>query len=361
MPWGRLPTHDREPQGEYIAEPGNESLGGGGNFNTGIYVVKRQQDGRKCVEKRFKPADILSGAATFEIALLRELSNKHITEYLDSFVHKSGGNPRASVYMEYCDLGTLADTLQARKAANNPAKEWGVWELFIQLTNAVVYCQRGIHDAVMEPKGTRDMPWIGIVHRDIKPANIFLRTNYRSSFPHVVLGDFGQAIRCDRRGNWNRPFMGNDRSWAPPEAPNFNYSSDTWSIGCVVQGMCRLETTPQRKFLGAGEGYSKTLDRAIHTLIRPDPLDRPHLAKFAAGLDKMRHEAPDGVGLRKTRGQGSSHQNEEVENSRDQKCSHENDEGENSQGQGIAPQNDEMDDFLAITKRFFSEVLVLLF
>lgn len=345
MPWGRLPTLDREPQGEYIAEPGNESLGGGGNLNAGIYVVKRQQDSRKCVEKRFKPADILSGAAKFEISLLRELSNKHITEYLDSFVHLSGGNLRASVYMEYCDLGTLADTLQARKAGNNPAKEWGVWELFIQLTNAVVYCHYGIHDGVMEPKGTRDIPWMGIVHRDIKPANIFLRTNYRSGFPHVVLGDFGQAIRDDRRDNWNRPFMGHDHSWAPPEAPNFNYPSDTWSIGCVVQGMCRLETTPQRKFLGAGEGYSKTLDHAIRTLIRANPRDRPDLAKFAASLDKMRREVPDGVGLRTAPGQESSHRNDEGESSRGQECSHGNDEGENLRGQGSAPPNDEMDDF----------------
>ena len=89
-----------------------------------------------------------------------------------------------------------------------PAKEWSLSELFMPLTNAVVYLQYGIHDAVFEPRGGKDSPWIGIVHRDIKPANILMRTDYRSSFPHVVLGDFGQTIRLDAYGNWEPPIHG---------------------------------------------------------------------------------------------------------------------------------------------------------
>lgn len=70
MPWGRLSTLAREPKGEYRPKPGNESLGDGGAFNAGVFIVKRQQDGRKCVEKRIKPAEIYSGAAEFEIFVL---------------------------------------------------------------------------------------------------------------------------------------------------------------------------------------------------------------------------------------------------------------------------------------------------
>lgn len=183
-----------------------------------------------------------------------------------------------------------------------PAKERSVWELFIQLTNAVVYLQNGIHDAVFEPRGAKDSPWIGIVHRDIKPANILLRTDYRSNFPHVVLGDFCQAICFGAYGNWERQYMGGVSDWAPPEAPRYDLHSDTWSIGNVVQDMCRLETSPpsigpKRTFWGVGEEYSKDLDRAIHALMRSNYRDLPPLAKFASDLDRMRHQVPEGKGV----------------------------------------------------------------
>lgn len=312
MPWGRLPTLAHEPKGEYRPKPGNESLGDGGAFNAGVFIVKRQQDDRKCVEKRIKPAEIYSGAAEFEIFVLRELNHKHVTEYIDAFIDTSCNPPRASIYMEYCDLGTLADTLHTRRRENKPAKEWGVWELFIQLTNAVAYCQYGIHDAVFQPYGRRDTPWIGVVHRDIKPANIFLRKDYRSSFPHAVLGDFGQAIRQDDDGNWNRQYMGGDCNWAPPEAPDYDYDSDTWSVGVVVQAMCRLETDPptigpKRIFWGAGREYSKDLNDTIHTVMRTDPRDRPNLAKFAPSLDMMRHEVSHGLGVNSHEAKKAAH------------------------------------------------------
>ena len=152
MPWGRLRIHATEPEeGTYQPIPGNESIGGKGAFHAGVYIVKRRSHNRKCVEKRFRAKEILSEAAKFEISVVRDLNHKHVTEYIDSFVDVSGTNPRASLYLEYCDLGTLADTLQRRRTEKKPLKEWGVWDLLIQLTNAVAYCHYGIHDAVFEP------------------------------------------------------------------------------------------------------------------------------------------------------------------------------------------------------------------
>ena len=296
MPWGRLPPLDREPHSEYRQKPGNQNLGDRGGFNAGVFIVKRQQDGRKCVEKRFKPLDILSGAAKFETFVLRQLNHKNITEYIDSFIDMSPPIPRASLYMEYCDLGSLADNLNARRKENKPAcKEWELWDLFTQLTNAVAYCHYGIHDAVFHPNGRKDSPWIGVVHRDIKTANVFLRSNYRSSLPYAVLGDFGLAIRQDNDGNWIRQTMKGDPNWAPPEAPNYDYWSDTWSVGVVVQAACRLETDPPtigatRAFCGAGHRYSKNLDNAIHTVMRTIPSDRPRLDEFAPRLAQYKEK-----------------------------------------------------------------------
>lgn len=124
MPWCRLGTRATEPEeGTYQPNPGNESIGDKGAFNAGVYIVKRRSDGRNCVEKRFRPKEILSEAAKFEISVVRDLNHKHITEYIDSFIDMSGANPRASLYLEYCDLGTLADTLQRRRTEKKPLKE----------------------------------------------------------------------------------------------------------------------------------------------------------------------------------------------------------------------------------------------
>lgn len=302
MPWGRLATRTHEPTGEYKLEPGYESIGDEGAFNAGVYVVKRQQDDRKCVEKRIGPAEVLSGAAKHEIIVLRNLNHQHVTEYIDSFIDKSGGTPRASIYMEYCDLGSLADLVEARRTINKPAKEWAVWDLLIQLTNAVAYCHYGIHDAVFKPHGKKEANWAAVLHRDIKPANVFLRSDGRSKFPRVVLGDFGQAMLQKADGNWQREATAFDGNWAPPEAPRYDCSSDTWAIGIVAQAVCRLETNPptsgpKRTFLGAGANFSKQLDDGIYYVMRTNPRDRPSAVKFALKLDPMRHQVPHGAGV----------------------------------------------------------------
>ena len=149
------------------------------------------------------------------------------------------------------------------------------------ITNVVVYLQYGIHNVVVEPRGVKDSPWIGIVHRDTKPANILLRTDYRSKLPHVDQGDFGQAICLDAfdmaTGNANT--WAGFLDWAPPEAPRHHFHSDTGAIGNVVQAMCRLVTSPpsmgpKRTYWGAGEEYSKR-PRSNHR-------DRPPVAKVCA-------------------------------------------------------------------------------
>ncbi|MCJ1463303.1 hypothetical protein MMC07_001909 [Pseudocyphellaria aurata] len=304
MPWGRLPTWNREPKGEYIPEPGSQSIGDGGAFNDGVYVVKRRQDGRKCVEKRIKQGGVINGAAAYEISVLRSLNHKHVTEYIDSFIDTSGTMPRASIYMEYCDLGSLADALKDCRRFGQHAKEWAVWELFIQLTNAVAYCHHGIHDAVFEPHGSREASWIGVLHCDIKPGNVFLRSDYRSNFPQVVLGDFGQAIvrQDDGDRECQRQRRCYDRDWAPPEAPCYDCYSDIWSIGLVVQAMCRLEADrpefgPKRTFWGTGKYYSRQLNDAIQDLMQTNPQDRPSVATFAPKLDMIRYHIPHGAGL----------------------------------------------------------------
>lgn len=79
--------------------------------------------------------------------------------------------------------------------------EEAVWDIFMQLVNAVAFLQYGVRDACFHPEPPVPR-WTGVIHRDIKPANVFLCTQLHRSLPLVVLGDFGQAFTENDDGKW---------------------------------------------------------------------------------------------------------------------------------------------------------------
>ena len=286
--FGRPKVSRRSLEDEFKPVKSSKSvpLSTAGAFNAGILLVRRKPDDRKCVEKRFKPKDILNGRAEFEMFALRELSHRNVVEYLHGFIEPDGPVPRASMYMEWADRGTLEDLHRNYRENNEWPKESAVWYLSMQLANAVAYLQYGIRDAASPEKLERHAQpgWIGIVHRDIKPANIFLRTDTGSPFPRAMLGDFGQAIREDN-DNWKREYEGGGRKWRSPEAPPWSYESDVWAIGAAVQATCHLGGLflpgTGQKVLGAGQRYSDCLTEAIFDLMHPEPRDRVSIRRFA--------------------------------------------------------------------------------
>lgn len=141
--------------------------------------------------------------------------------------------------MDYCDLRSLADKLNDCRKENKPAfKEW---DLFIQLANAVAYCHYAIHDAVFQPNGRRDSPWIGVVHRDIKTANVFLRSNYRSGFLYAVLGGFG--CHCRTAIKTSLPLVGKPGS---SKAEGTRYAMVfLYNTSHMTSGISLLNITPK--------------------------------------------------------------------------------------------------------------------
>ena len=84
-----------------------------GYNNAGILKVERR-DGLRCIEKRFAPEDILEGIAEFEIELLRDLKHRNIVEFVAaSILLHRGLEPRASLYMEWCNMGSLKDSIKS--------------------------------------------------------------------------------------------------------------------------------------------------------------------------------------------------------------------------------------------------------
>lgn len=282
--YGRPKISSRSLESEF--RPVNStSIGADGAFNAGVYVVRRKPDNRKCVEKRFMVEDILNGRARFEMFALRELAHKNVVEYLHAFVEEHGPAPRASLYMEYADLGTLDDNIRSLREEHEYPPASAVWYLALEMANAVSYLQYGIRDAGGSGLDRQSQPgWIAIVHRDIKPANIFLRTDSDEQYLRAILGDFGQAIRKDN-DNWDRALRGGDRMWSPPEYPTSFYAGDWWSVGAITQAFARLGgqylSGGGQRVVGAGHRYSHGLSEVIFALMRPCPDDRLDIRTFA--------------------------------------------------------------------------------
>ena len=188
-----LPTVGHRPlynEFDRVYHPG-VAMGNAGGCNAGVAVVRRRRDGRPCVEKKLKAEDILQGRAWQEIDFLRGLNHPNITAYIDAFHDSKPTSPNASLYMEFCNMGSLGDRINYERELGRLFEEEKVWHILMSLIKAIAYCQYGILDACQGTPAVRG--WVPLVHRDIKPDNIFLHKSPRSPKPRIVLGDFGLA------------------------------------------------------------------------------------------------------------------------------------------------------------------------
>ncbi|KAL8966286.1 MAG: hypothetical protein Q9183_003437, partial [Haloplaca sp. 2 TL-2023] len=236
-----------------------KNLGADGCFNAGVYIVRSRRSGTRYVEKKYKTSDILNqNTAREEMNLLRNLRHPNIVKYITGFIEWSDPyNPTASVYTEYCDRGNLWDFMEERYQRRRMIGEEWLWDLYMQLVNAVAYCQTGSHNACEGLEGPST--WVGVLHRDIKLDNIFLASIPGSSATRAVLGDFGVAYRGNDSGRHGRQFMNGNKMTAPPEVvyAGYEYSGmgDVYSLGSCMSSLCLLEV--EREMLGgAGDYYS---------------------------------------------------------------------------------------------------------
>ena len=156
----------------------------GGGLNQGINIVQH---------KKMLPND--DQETEREILFLNVLKHPNIINYIDAYLPRAPSNKSASLYLEYCELGTLDDLI--KKYAEHNKRYPGarahipepfIWHVLESMASALQYIHHGIG-----PDGKQvelDKVWPCIVHRDIKPDNIFLRNSENSYYPDIVVADF---------------------------------------------------------------------------------------------------------------------------------------------------------------------------
>jgi len=290
-----------------------------GNLNEGVFVVKRLRDGKICVQKRI-PAT--NDALINEIKILQDLYHPNICQYIDGFISEDDPPPlRASLYMEYCDLGNMESLLgkyrnhSQRPRARAYIPEAFLWKTFLELSSALQYLHHGIEAG--GPFIPKDPPaWRRVLHRDIKPANIFLKSSLYLTYPTVVLGDFGCATKYGIK-DWNdiTSIIGT-RLWQPPELPQHTARGDVWSLGAVIQALCRLDEGPvgsppagvdhhswsispeARQPKRAGNHYSKELNLVLASALTMRKDERPFAYKLYRDVKYFLQSARRKWGLR---------------------------------------------------------------
>ncbi|KAF1943322.1 hypothetical protein EJ02DRAFT_453428 [Clathrospora elynae] len=149
-----------------LVEPLGKMAGG---LNSGINLVRTTTPNAQAskllfIEKRFRPTDFKHKVPYREIQMLHQLGDHpNITTMIDHFIDEK--TLTGSVYLELCDMGNMAEVVAA-VANGNFVNEHKVWNWFIQVTEALVYCHWG-----SRPEMTADellqSGWSKVYHRDI--------------------------------------------------------------------------------------------------------------------------------------------------------------------------------------------------
>jgi len=153
-----------------------------------------------------------------EVEILKELDHPNIIKYYNSF-HKED---YLYIIIELIDGMTLAEYIASVSEKHQTIPEEEIWNIFIQLCEALHYLHVEKH----------------IVHRDIAPTNIMI--NRKGT---VKLMDFGLAKDLEQQSGMLKSFAGTVVYSCPEIVQNLPYTSkaDIWSLGCVMYELMSLK------------------------------------------------------------------------------------------------------------------------
>lgn len=239
--------------------------GGMGSVYLGVHETTGQQAAVKVLPASMAREDGFVQRFSREIAVLRQLSNRHIVQ-----LYQDGEAADGTLYyaMEYVDGVTLTTEIMTRRRIP--------WNEVIELSLQIAAALKAAHDA-------------GVIHRDLKPSNLML-----TSDRVLKLADFGVASlfassRLTRTGG----VVGTAEYMSPEQAKGQRTTrrSDLYSLGAVMYvlltgrppftGTTVAEVLQKHQFAQFDKpshyapGLPRMLEELVCQLLEKDPAKRP--------------------------------------------------------------------------------------
>lgn len=147
----RAPIRDDDYSNDFelvhVIDDGQGLIGG---MNGGVFVVrlKNVRGARLQIEKKF-PDTLPISCAREEIGILRKVRHDAMTSYLSAFIIENGPTHYASLYMEFCDRGSLKDLIMNYCGQRNDrpyqrVPEEFAWHIFGSLLDGLAFLQMGV-------------------------------------------------------------------------------------------------------------------------------------------------------------------------------------------------------------------------
>lgn len=244
---------------------------GEGAFSS-VFKASRKSDGECYALKKVKLGSLSvkeKENALNEVRILASINHPNIVAYKDSFIDEASNT--LCIVMELAEGGDLMKKITDHKKLKSNYSELDIWCAFLQIVNGL----KCLHSA-------------NIIHRDLKCANIFI-----SKDGVFKLGDLNVS-KVNKKGmaytQTGTPYYASPEVWK--DKP-YTFSSDIWSLGCVIYEMAALDppfmaSDMQSLFKKITKGeypplphiYSESLSRVIKQLLQINPILRPSCDKI---------------------------------------------------------------------------------
>jgi hypothetical protein len=211
-----------------------------------------------------------------EVDILKNLRNKYIIQYYDSFQNSSD----FLVILEYAELGSLTDFIRDNE---NKFQNWGLnFSLIKNMTSGLTYLH---HQKV--------------IHRDLKSMNVLITQGNIAK-----ISDFGLATVVNSLGSVrsrSKGLMGTVRWFAPElmKGQSHSYQSDIYTLGMVFWEIAAQQTIPFSDkddtqvlagfFMGMRETIPRNAPKVLKEIItgcwKEEPQERISLEKIASQIE----------------------------------------------------------------------------
>ncbi|CAK85248.1 unnamed protein product (macronuclear) [Paramecium tetraurelia] len=200
------------PLSEYESCYKDIKIIGRGQFGI-VYLVQQ-----KSTQKEFAAKKIKGECSNTELDILFRLKHPNIINVYDCFRDEN----QIILIMDYCQKGDLWNMIQYRilEGKNRGYIQKVVEQWLVQLLMGLAY----IHDN-------------NVIHRDLKSSNILIKEDGQ-----LKIADFGVAKILG--GEKMAKTIAGSPFYLSPEisqGQDYTFSSDLWSLGCILFEMCTLK------------------------------------------------------------------------------------------------------------------------